>query len=283
MSPRLEDPTLNSAECVIQGHKPNISATGRSPFIRAMLWCSFTFTTLFGPLIALIIFVCFDIAENDKTKHKEKKQNLCKAVKCISYFLLAVEIGLLITIIVCSAQGNAPCDIYVILGLITVEGLVMGLAVRKKYFEFLPENTFKSQETMGKVVTFLWTNLTVYHFCWLFIGIMINTIWGFTVLLVICVVIAATVYAVYKYICSYDPSSCKRNLVVCGASLCSIFSLVAVVLLAGQSFFGRETANELVKTALLYVTTAFVSWMLGKIKEEDHNSRQDEQGSTPPT
>ena len=265
MSPKIEDPTLNTAECVIQGHEPDISATGRSAYIRTILWCSFTFTALFGPLTALIIFIGFDIARNDKTQHREKKQNLCKAVKCTSYILLAVEIVLLIAIIVCSAQGNAPSDTYVIVGLITVEGVVMGPALRKKYFRFLPQN-----ELLGKVVIFLWTNLTLYYFCWLVIGIMVNPLWGFTVLLVICVVIAATVFVVYQYISFYDPqSSCKRNLAVCGASLCSIFSLVAVMLLAGQSFFGRETANDAVKTTLLYVTTAFVSWMLAKIRERD--------------
>ena len=92
---------------------------------------------------------------------------------------------------------------------------------------------------------------------------------GFYCFLVICVVTAATVFVVYQFISFYDPqSSCKRNLAVCGASLCSIFSLVTVMLLAGQSFFGRETANDVVKITLLYVTTAFVSWILAKIKKE---------------
>ena len=255
MSPRLEDPTLNTAECVIQGHEPDISATGRSAYIRAMLWCSFTFTTLFNPLTALIIFIGFDVAKKDETQHKEKKQNLCKAVKCTSYILLAIEIVLLITIIVCSVQGNVPRDTYVIIVLITVEGLVMGLAVRKKYFRFLPES-----ETLGKVGIFLWTNLTMYYFCWLVIGVMVNPLWG-TVLLVICVVIAATVYVVYQFISFYDhpQSSWKLNLAVCGASWFSIFSLVAVMLVAGQSFFGREAANAVVKTTLLYVTAASLS------------------------
>ena len=179
MIPKLEDPTLNTAECVIQGHEPDISATGRSAYIRAVLWCSFTFTTLFGPLAALIIFIGFDVAKKDETQHKEKKQNLCKAVKYTSYIILAVEILLVIvTIIVCSVQGNVPWDTYVIVVLITVEGLVVGLAVRKKSFPFLPEN-----ETLGKVGIFLWTNLTMYYFCWLVIGIMINPLWGFTVFL----------------------------------------------------------------------------------------------------
>ena len=53
VSPKIQDPQLNTAECVIEGHKPDISATGRSPFIRAILWFSFIFTVCSGPLLSL--------------------------------------------------------------------------------------------------------------------------------------------------------------------------------------------------------------------------------------
>ena len=285
MSPKIEDPTLNTAECVIEGHEPDISATGRSAYIRAMLWCSFTFTTLFGPLTALIIFIGFDIAKKDETQHKEKKQHLCKAVKCTSYILLAIEI--VMTIIVFSMLGNAPWDTYVIIVLITVEGLVMGLAVTEEDFEFLPKNEYcyrflPETETLGKVGIFLWTNLTMYYFCWLVIGVMINPLWGFTVLLVICVLIAATVFVVYQFISFYNPQSKrKRNLAVCGAILCSISSLVTVMLIAGRSFFGRETANDVVKTTLLYVTAAFVSWILNKAGKTKKTTQRTEEENHP--
>ena len=259
MSPKLEDPTLNTAECVIQGHEPDISATGRSAYIRAVLWCSLIFTTLFGPLTALIIFIGFDTAKEDETQHKEKK-NLCKAVKCTSLIILAVEIGLLITTIACSMQGNVPWDTYVIVMLITVEGLVMGLAVRKKYFRFLPEN-----ETLGKVGIFLWTNLTMYYFCWLVIGIMINPLWGITVLLVFSVVIAVTVFLVFIVLHSdFDP----MVIVLCLFGWFSKLLLVTLVIFAGQSFFIRETANEVVKAALLYLTTALMAWIISKVMGE---------------
>ncbi|XP_078349681.1 uncharacterized protein LOC144634556 [Oculina patagonica] len=265
VSPGIQDPTLNTAECVIEGHKTDIDATGRSPYIRAMLWCSFCFTILFGPLLALISFMFFKNAEEDQTENKEKKQNLAKAVKCTSCFLVFLEIGLLVVVLCFSSHENAPWDIYVILTLISVEGLVMGLSIGKltKYFPFLPEN-----KCLVKLGIFLWANLTTYHFCWLVVGIMVNTLWGFTVLLVICVVIAATVYSVYKFIYFYEPESWKPNVILLGAIWCSILSLVALVILAGQSFFGKETANEVVKTALLYVTTAFISWLFSKIKQE---------------
>ena len=275
VSPGIQDPTLNTAECVIEGHETDLDATGRDDYIKAMLWCSFSFTILFGPLLALITFIFFKKAENSGTG---KKQNLAKAVKYVSCFLFFVEFGLLITVIVYSKLGNAPREIYIVQGLIFVEGLVMGLTLGQKHFDFLPENKC-NVEGVIKLGIFLWVNLTTYHFCWLVIGIMVNTLWGFTVLLVICVVITATVYSVYNFICFYKHSSCKRSLILCGASLCSVLSLVALVILAGQSFFGRETANEVVKTALLYVTTAFISWIFPKIKEEEKPENQSNEGA----
>ena len=55
MSPELRNPKLNTAECVIQGHEPNIDATGMSPYTRPILWCSFFSVLLLGPIIAFFV------------------------------------------------------------------------------------------------------------------------------------------------------------------------------------------------------------------------------------
>ena len=56
VSPGIRDPELNTAECVIQGHKPNIDAPGVSPYIKPILFCSFFSVMLLGPIIAFIAF-----------------------------------------------------------------------------------------------------------------------------------------------------------------------------------------------------------------------------------
>ena len=272
MSPGLQDPTLNTAECVIQGHKPNISATGRSPYIRAVLWSSFSFSFFFGPLLALITFIFFDEAVKGKTGKKENRQNLAKAVKYTTFFFMVVELGLLGTVIILLIAGNskAPRDIFVILGLIVFEGLVMLLVVRLKWFNYLPgKNRSGVCGKLSELCIFLWGNLTAFHFCWLAVGIMVNPIWGFTVLLVICVIIGAIVYSGYILIHS------DSNAILILTALLAIFSLVGLVILAGQSFFGRETANELVKTALLYVTTAFISWIVRKVNPGNQEEEEE--------
>lgn len=256
VSPGLQDPQLNTAECVVEGHEPNISATGRAAYIRATLYFSFIFTICFGPLLAITTFACFEIAKESKDK-KTIKAHMVKTVKGVSCFILVVEIALLI--IVLPALEKAPWDIYLILTLIVLEGLVMPIV-------------YRSSCCLGKLEfsIFLWANLTAYHICWLVIGIMINALWGVIVLLFVCVSIAATIFAVYNY-CCYTSSNnrCDRchNFIVSAAGLLSVLSLVFVVIFTRQTILGGETTGDIVKTVILYVTTAFISWILPKTKE----------------
>ena len=71
VSPGLRDTTLNTAECVIEGHEPDIEATGRSADIRIILWCAFVFASPAG--IALT---------TEALKFLEKKRKRCKCRKC---------------------------------------------------------------------------------------------------------------------------------------------------------------------------------------------------------
>jgi len=280
--PAIQDPTLNTAECVIEGHKTNISAipAEHRAYIRAMLWCSFVFTILFGPTLATITFALFHTENNndnnDKTKNKRKddstedkrpenkskRQMLAKAVKVVSCVLSIGKSTLLFTTIGFLKSGNTLCDLYVILPLIFLEVLVLvpaSIFAGKKY-QFFPGNT--SIELVAKVGIFLWTNLTIYYFCWLVIGIMINPLWGITVLLVISIVIVVTVFLVFIVLHSdFDP----MNSVLCIFGWFSTVLLVTLLILAGQSFFIRETANEVVKAALLYFTTALIAWIISKV------------------
>ena len=229
-----------------------------------MLWCSFVFTVLFGPTLATITFVVFDMAKKDKTKNKNKKQKLAKAVKIVSCVLSIVETVLLFTTLGFSISGNALWDLYVILPLIFSECLFLFLIsfAARKWYEFFPGNT--PVEVMVKLGIFLWADLTMYYFCWLVIGIMVNPLWGITVLFVISVVIAVTVFLVFILLHDFD----GLNFILCLFGWVSTVLLVTLVILAGQSFFVRETANEIVKAALLGIITALITWITSKIPDE---------------
>ena len=267
MSPQIQNPTLNTAECVSKGHTTDVSSvTGREFYIRMMLWSSFGFSFSFGPLLALITLIFGDCAKNHvKTPENEKKRNLTNAVKYTIFFLVFVQLGLFIYVLVLSIILEGPWDIIVILGVIILEALIVPF-IAARSFDFLVEKSVGE-----KSFIFMWGNLSAFQCCWVVVGIMINTVWGFTVLLVISVILSSIVFAIYNFLQARARSGADnvKFMFICAISLFSVLSLVAVVILSGQAFFGRDSANELLKTALVYVITAFVSWIVSKVKTVD--------------
>ena len=299
VSPKIQDPQLNTAECVIEGHKPDISATGRSRFIRAILWFSFIFTVCFGPLLSLAALYILSKLDpvnnssviNSNTNHEENgdeppshglssdQTNSAakgKALKLTAYVVfLPIEVILLISAFAFSVAGKAPGDFCAILVVIILEGLLSGVLLKKGSFHalnFLPRREDGCSARLLQVVIFVCANLTAYHFCWLIVGIMINPLWGVTVLLFVCVSVAVFFFAVYIY--SFNDKKTKFLFSVCAAFVVSVWSLLVVVSLAGQSFYGREGADDIVKLVTLSVTTAFCSWIVSILNGEEKSNQQ---------
>ena len=299
VSPKIQDPQLNTAECVIEGHKPDISATGRSRFIRAILWFSFIFTVCFGPLLSLAaLFILSKLVPvnnssviNSNTNHEinghePHSQGLSsdqtnsaakgKALKLTAYVVfLPIEVILLILAFAFSVAGKAPWDFCAILVVIILEGLLSGVLLKKGSFHalnFLPRREDGCKARLLQVVIFVCANLTAYHFCWLIVGIMINPLWGVTVLLFVCVSVAVFIFAVYIY--SFNDKKTKFLFSVCAAFVVSVWSLLVVVSLAGQSFYGREGADDIVKLVTLSVTTAFCSWIVSILNGGKKSNQQ---------
>ena len=301
VSPKIQDPQLNTAECVIEGHKPDILATGRSPYIRAILWFSFIFTFFSGPLLALLALLNLSSLdtksknnsniindtnpENPDNSGQPSSQGpssdqmnfaaISKALKCGACFVfLLVEVPLFFSNIAFSVVGKAPCDFCAIPVVIIFVGLLLGGLLEKGCFhtlDFLPGKEDGCYARALQVVIFMCANLTAYHFCWLVVGIMINPLWGVIVLLFVCVSVAVFIFAVYIYYWSKDTNT-KVLFSLCAAFVVSVWSLLVVVGLAGQSFYGREGADDIVKLVTLYVTAASGSWILSIIKKSNQQA-----------
>lgn len=269
--PRLQNPQLNTAECVIEGHQPDLSATGRSDYIRAILGLSFIFTVLSGPLLALAALYILQVLSKPTGNSNTSivivnSAAMYEALKCSSYLFFLVEIILFISSFV-FLGGSGPWDIYVILVLIFLEGLLMGLFIEKRSF----------CSKLLQIVIFLCANWTAYHFCWLMIGVMINPLWGVILLLFICVSVTAFIFAAYHYWYTPREKFSFFAFFLCAAFVLSVWSLFVVVGLAGQSFYGRGTADDIVKLVTLSVTTASFSWIFSIIKKgENSQSRAPE-------
>ena len=74
ISPGIQDPRLNTAECVIKGHQPNIDATGVNSYIRAILYCSLFSVLLIGPILGFFSLTFFG---NDPSATEKNKFECC--------------------------------------------------------------------------------------------------------------------------------------------------------------------------------------------------------------
>lgn len=299
VSPNIRDPQLNSAECVTEGHEPNIMATGHSGRIIAILCCSFLFAVFSGPLLA---FYVLDLL-------KKYSKTVTKTVNYLCRFLILTFVALLVykEVTICKADQSVPGYIHAVYPVIVFVGIVVGACTcgccpgEDRKILFIPY--------------MVCANLTAYHFCWLLVGIMLHPIWGLAALLVVCLIIGVFSYAVYTILCvcyrnpSYgkiptesnnkttiinirdnnvettgsgdnriehlekvDGKNSKKDgekhtwqaIFSCLAAFLAVCCLIVVVILAGQSYHGRQTADEVLKDAVLYLISVCFSWLYWK-------------------
>ena len=307
ISPGIQDPRLNTAECVIQGHQPNIDATGVNSYIKAILYCSFVSVILIGPILG---FFSLNVLENYSTekvncfkcniKGCSKRQGygapaqepinehiniLCVAcykvedpfVRSAEYtcFLLSLT-DILITLIVVREVLFDHTEIYIPILLITCicEGVVICLV---QCCAVLCCNFCKYSKEASLYRRFVFmtgANIIAYHLIWLIVGIMVNPTWGLTVLAVACFVIVALFCTIYA-ICNAKESFC-HTFCISIAIFVGLCLVVSLAVLAGQSFYGRETTGEMLKTALLYVVGGLI-WLYGKGFLDSSSNKEEEQ------
>ena len=198
--------------------------------------------------------LCCQVCDN-------QQDPMISSVVCVSHILFCIEIVILVFVFRCSKSGNAPNDIYITLGPLILEGIVLTCLEKCRCCKCNPCNA-RIKAVIRSSVT-----LTVYHFCWLVIGIMINPVWGLTVCLMACIFVLALTFILYQiFKLEYCQCSgrCIKHIFICFGAFCGGCSFVVLAVLAGQSFYGRETADELVKTVLLYVISGFISWLSWK-------------------
>lgn len=263
---------MNSAECVIEKHISDTDATGRGGYLRTVLCFSLLCAMMLSPIL---FFVALDYLKENSSKEEDcvlcsanvehscccegfcakKEKPLIRSVTILCSILCLMEVSVWFSVVRSSSEystkSNFPLEFYVIAPFIGLECLVISfiLQVCKRCENFkLVINSFCSRFQL--IVSI---NLVLYHLYWVAIGIMINPTWGLSVLLIISLFFVTIFYIIYQ-ICDVD--KCKSKLCIRRASmgLAGFFGLSFAVIgtvLAGQSFYGRETADDIMKTALL--------------------------------
>ena len=91
--------------------------------------------------------------------------------------------------------------------------------------------------------------LVLYHLYYVATGIMINPIWGLSILSIIAFFIVASLVAIYNK-CNAD--HCRSLLFlqrvgICSAGFLVLCFVITGLVLAGKSFYGRQTADDVLK------------------------------------
>lgn len=252
-SPGLQNPSLNTAECITEGHEPNLTDKGRRAYIITTMWLSCIFSVFLGPWVATITVVSFK-------NFRAESSTMFPALIFVSVFLFLVEVGLFITAgVLLFEQSGSPikCHILAILLIIPLSGLSFGCCFKPKTGN--QDNQNNQISPAARIVIYLLAPMTCYHFCWIVIGVMMNALWGVSVVLLICVVIVVLVFIFSNFFEQLKKKYHKLAMLYLSLIL-PFLSLITLVILNGQSFFEKDTTDSIVKTVILSVITAVISW-----------------------
>ena len=234
------------------------------------MFLSFGFTIFLGPWLAIYTLIYLDELSNGEDPA------MYSALKWVSFSMLIGELGLFITSTVFLCKSNAALLKWLMLSILIVtllKGPIVGCICFKKDTPVLDE----CKSWILQIVIFTLAYLTSCHFCWIVIGIMVNALWGVTVLLFVGVITTALFFTLYNFFKFVDVSdNATRNFFICLTLFMPVVCLVCLVIVAGQTVFGRNTVDEVVKMVILTVSIGFMKWTLPATKDTSKKSNEEQ-------
>ena len=272
---------MNFAESVIEGHIPDMKTTDRS-YLRVVLWFSFLCPMFFGPFLYFwVLQYLKDDTQGTSLSagsdgNRSRVDYICRryeeplicSVTLFCCFLLLIEVMFVLarvwTSTEISKRGNMSRDFIVLLALIP-EWLVI-CCCNCLCCEDLDISSFFS-----RLLLIMCTSLVSYHLSWVAVGIMANPAWGVSILLILSF-FGITLFFVINETTHANDFRLSTLFAYTPGFLGLCFVVVPPVLV-GQSFYGRETADDILKAALLSVIGA-VSWLYFKSRKASSDTSQ---------
>lgn len=249
--------------CVNRGNEPKLPETATQiTYVLGTIFSSLLFTILLGSWLAIFTLVVLNRKHKRDFKDLKSSLAMIEAVKWVSVAMVGVELVLFVIVISLSAIGNASWFIYVAPVTLLFVGLIIGIGFN--------EDTLVSENTRGSgnlrpekenkfcckrmsrlqiISTFIWAFLTSYHISWLVVGIMVNAIWGITVLFFFCLIVFVSIFITY---------SCFKSRPWFVTFLFLSLSFVAMVIFAGPPGFGSSTLDDVVKIVIVPIATGII-------------------------
>ena len=280
--PGLRDPRLNFAESVIEGHTPGMNTTGRS-YLRVVLWFSLLFPMILGPFLYFWVlqYLKDDTQGSSLLEDCDGKRYKCKYICCgkekplirsVTIFccvLLLIEV-IFVSVSVSestqiSRRGNLSSFFYALIVLIP-EWLIICCS------NCLCCADLDISSFFSRLLLIMCTSFVSYHFSWVAVGIMANQAWGMSILLVLSFFLI-TLFFVINETTHSDDSYLSTFFAYTPGFLGLCVVVVVPPLLVGQSFYGRQTADDILKVVLLPVIGA-VSWLSFKSRRTSSDTSQ---------
>ena len=277
--------------CVNRGNEPKLPETATQiTYILGTIFSSLLFTIFLGSWLAIFTLVVLNGKHKRDFKDDKSSLAMIEAVKWVSVAMGGVELVLFVIVISLSAIGNASWFIYAAPVTLLFVGLIIGTRFNEDTLVEGNEDTLGSGNTRGSenlrlekenkfcckhmtrlqiISTFIWAFLTSYHISWLVVGIMVNAIWGITVLFFFCLIIVVSFFITY---------SCFKSRPWFVTFLFISLSFVAMVIFAGPPGFGSSTADDVVKIVIVPIATGIIPliYHLFLDKKENGKSKEEE-------
>lgn len=206
---------------------------------------------------------------------QNKEKPLVRSAIWFCYLLMIIEASFVYAMVSSSSERErkyVPLVFYGTISVIALECLIMtfiSLTYCTEWGETMP--------SWNRLPLIVCITLGVYHLCWVAIGIMINPTWGLSIFLIISFLSVALFFVIHEM---SNVEECKSSLFLqrCVVALCSFFGIClafSAPLLVGQSFYGRETADDILKMVLLFVIDAVIVLFYKSYKPSTNNSVAD--------
>ena len=114
------------------------------------------------------------------------------------------------------------------------------------------------------------TSFVSYHLGWVAVGIMDNLAWGVSILLILSLFCITLFFVINE---TTHANDFRLSLFAHTPGFLGLCFVVVPPVLVGQSFYGRETADDILKAALLSVIGA-VSWLYFKSRKASSDTSQ---------
>ena len=258
-----------------------MKTTGRS-YLRVVLWFSFLCPMFFGPFLYLWVLQYLKddtqgislSAGSDGNRRRvdyicrRNEEPLIRSVTLFCCFLLLIEVIFVLarvwTSTEISKRGNMSRDFIVLLALIP-EWLVI-CCCNCLCCEDLDISSFFS-----RLLLIMCKSFVSYHLSWVAVGIMVNPAWGVSILLILSFFCITLFFVINETTHAND--SRLSTLFAYTPGFLGLCFVVVPPVLVGQSFYGRETADDILKAALLSVIGA-VSWLYFKSRKASSDTSQ---------